>query len=370
MRVLLALLMVLIMENNIYAKDIEFTDITNSRYIDDINKLRELDIIVGVGENRFNPTDVVTAKEFAIMVVNSFYIDQLDYYNNNYLRLLIHYSTLPDSECRRLYKNDIDTELILKVLLDTQGINTDIYNTELNIGMVAKELGLIDSNIDIKSIPKREEVVHYISLIVNNKLNYNKGFKLINSKNTIYIENSVGDTESNKLKEEVIEKLEEIPEKLKYKFMQENWTIGIVNNLDDSVYGLCDANKRSLSIQNILDSNNGNTVFHEFGHSMHNILENYIVGYSFKSLLELIYLDEKEDAIELYREYTGTNDKECFADLFSYLLTNRDNKSKIELAREMCPSYTKLILDGIINSNKSLIDINIIDELYKKYNIN
>ena len=366
-RVVLTVVLILVF-NTITFAGVTFTDIQNSIFKQDIERLYSLNIVKGY-DNKFYPSNKISGNELAIMILNSFYRDKTYKTTENYLSILKENNLVTDVEINWLNNNQINNVLVWKIILATQGIYSYKTNWYTEVSNLAIQVGLTDTLDNMYNEPTRDEVVHYIAFTLENKQKFDT---LINN---LAVNININNNTNNKRIEYIVKDLiNNIPKHITDKFISNDWSIEIVDDVS-AIYteypdaiGMCDSGIKKLYIES-LAFNNGNTVFHEFGHAIYYIIADELNSVNFNKFSSILYANEAEKAIELKREYTGTNDKECFADLFSYLLANKDNTKNIELARELCPSYTRLILDGIINNKDSLIDTNILKELCTEYGV-
>lgn len=315
-----------------------FSDVAaDSPWVEGINYAAEQGITSGTGNGCFSPNQNITARQWAVMLCRAYEKDverqEDEAFGAAELRLAFEEGWLdvgamiyPDSGiCRRYAYESIFRVERIPVFSTTLYSNAPAEN---NFVYVAKENGLCSESANALDLLSRGEAVHLIYLMQTQELR-------IATPDLLKVMDIVN-TDDVYLNDFLLE-IQKIPEPILYEFNARGWSYHVdsayVDAFGDRIgmdcAGCCSYMNKSIYVK--MDY----ATTHEFGHFYHQF-----IGYD--DAIETLYEKEAKEAEKVLGEYSTTNHKEYFAEVFDYWIQHSDHSELAKAAPETHAYFTEL----------------------------
>ena len=308
-----------------------------------VTYLSEQGITSGTGGNRYSPDDLITVRQWAVMLCRTYHPEALP---------TTYYETLGDACVRQCYREgwvtesavlSRDSRMCRGALLESAFAAADIpvYDYSLypggstlsvydNILRLGKELGLCGPDSGALDLMTRGDAAQVLYKLLTNEYEV----EAPPLATAVFLYNKEGADLNPYLVE-----IQKIPAPILETFERKGWKYVI--DFDylwefSQERGMACIGVASYSTREIYVSDPTATI-HEFGHFL-----DWTLG--FPACHEELYEAEAQSAAEtVLRDYSATNSHEYFADCFAFWIRNRDHEEQIEQLKEAAPeTYTYL----------------------------
>lgn len=315
-----------------------------------VTYLTEQGVTSGTGENRYSPDDLITVRQWAVMLCRAYLPDNLP---------AASYESLGDACVRQCYREgwvtesavlSRDSRMCRGALLQSAfaAADTPVYDYVLypggsmisaydNVLRIGKDLGLCDPDDGAMDLMTRGDAARVLYLLLTNE--YEVEAPPIAS--AVFLRNEAGADLNPYLVE-----IQKIPASILKSFEQMGWKYVI-----DFDYLYEFSQERGMSCIGVASYSNRKiyvsdptATIHEFGHFL-----DWTLG--FPAHHEELYGTEAQSAADaVLRDYSATNSHEYFADYFAYWIRNRGNEAKMEQLQAATPEtyayFTSLEANG------------------------
>lgn len=302
-----------------------------------VTYLTEQEITSGTGGSCYSPDELITVRQWAVMLCRAYHPDALP---------TASYEQLSDACVRQCYRDgwvteaavlSRDTNMCRGALLQSAFVAAEIpvYDYVLypegsvlsayeNVLRLGKEFGLCEPDSGALELMTRGDAARVLYLLLTNEYEV----EAPPMASAAFLRNESGADLNPYLVE-----LSKIPTPILTMFEQEDWTYAI-----DCEYvrafseqrGMACIGVASYSTREIYVSDPSSTI-HEFGHFL-----DWTLG--FPAYHEELYEAEAQTAADtVLRDYSATNSHEYFADYFAYWVKNRDREEQMQALKEATP---------------------------------
>ena len=317
-----------------------------------VTYLAEQGITSGTGGNCYSPDDLITVRQWAVMLCRAYLPDTLP---------TASYESLGDACVRQCYREgwvtesavlSRDSRMCRAALLESAFAAADIpvYDYSLypggttlstydNLLRLGKELGLCGPDSGAQELMTRGDAAQVLYQLLTNE--YEVEAPPLAAAAFLCNKEEAG------LNPYLVE-LQKIPAPILEMFEQKGWKYVI--DFDflwefSQERGMSCIGVASYSTREIYVSAPSSTI-HEFGHFLDWTLD-------FPAYHEELYKAEAQSAADaVLRDYSATNSHEYFADAFAFWIQNRDHKEQMEQLKEAAPE-TYAYLAGLESSGWS-----------------
>ena len=321
---------------------------SESPWYEGVEFITEKGISNGIGENLFAPDQMLTNRQWAVMLCRAFSPDLPQDTGRSFGLGEMEYARDQGWINDTVFRNPQAiadrggiTSAVLKAAdiecfhdeLDPHGDPLVQHEHSVRIG---KELGLIDGAAASNDQISRGEAAHILYLMLSDELD----LYTPPAANEINLINRDG-----KKAEPYLEQVRRVPLPIRKKFAARGWkymldTAYLENysrTFGQTCIGLCDYTNRCLYL-----SEPGPTL-HEFGHFYHSTL-------GFPKEVETLFNDEAKKTPEVLRKYSLTNSHEYFADYFAYWIRNSGDTEALSKLQACSPKtynyFSQLAANG------------------------
>ena len=302
-----------------------------------VTYLAEQGITSGTGGSSYSPDDLLTVRQWAVMLCRAYHPEALP---------TASYETLGDTSVRQCYREgwvtesavlSRDSRMCRGALLESAFAAADIpvydyslypggstlsgYDNILRLGM---ELGLCEPDSGALDLMTRGDAAQVLYQLLTNE--YEIEAPPLAAAAFLY------NKEDAALNPYLVE-IQKIPAPILETFEQEGWKYVIdfdylwefSQERDMSCIGLASYSTREIYVSD------PSATIHEFGHFL-----DWTLG--FPAYHEVLYKAEGQSAADtVLRDYSATNSHEYFADCFAFWIRNRDHKEQLEQLKEAAP---------------------------------
>ena len=302
-----------------------------------VTYLAERGITSGTGGNCYSPDDLITVRQWAVMLCRAYLPDTLP---------TASYESLGDACVRQCYREgwvtesavmSRDSRICWGALLQSAfaAANIPVYDYSLypggstlsaydNVLRLGEELGLYGLDSNALDLMTRGDAAQVLYQLLTNE--YEVAAPPLATAAFLY------NKEEADLNPYLVE-IQKIPASILETFEQKGWKYVI--DFDylwefSQERGMSCIGVASYSTREIYASDPSATI-HEFGHFL-----DWTLG--FPTYHEELYEAEAQSAADtVLRDYSATNSHEYFADCFAFWVRNRDHKEQMELLKEAAP---------------------------------
>lgn len=324
----------------------------DSACYESVTYLAEQGITSGTGGNCYSPDDLITVRQWAVMLCRAYHPEALP---------TASYESLGDACVRQCYREgwvtesavlSRDSRMCRAALLESAFAAADIpvYDYSLypggttlstydNLLRLGKELGLCGPDSGAQELMTRGDAAQVLYQLLTNE--YEVEAPPLAAAAFLCNKEEAG------LNPYLVE-LQKIPAPILEMFEQKGWKYVI--DFDflwefSQERGMSCIGVASYSTREIYVSAHSSTI-HEFGHFLDWTLD-------FPAYHEELYKAEAQSAADaVLRDYSATNSHEYFADAFAFWIQNRDHKEQMEQLKEAAPE-TYAYLAGLESSGWS-----------------
>lgn len=349
MKAFLPLMLMAVLTVPALAAEITFTDVAaDSPWIEGISYVAEEGIAMGTGNNCFSPDANITSRQWAVMVCRA--LDKVPEivsdtgfgagevrlgYDEGWLTL---YGMLdPDGKISRgnLYESAFRAYGITIYSYELFEDGTQMTTRE-NCVRIAKELGICPENGASNDLITRGEAAQLIYLLSTQE------YQVVEP--PIMSELKIVNVDGFNLNQFLLE-IKKVPEIIRDKYAALGWQYVVdcetidrySEELEMNCIGICSYGKKTIYVSD------AKATIHEFGHFAHQAT-------GFTAEFDALYEKESQNALPLLREYSMTNSREYFADIFGYWIENQGDDIAMDKLQEAVPGtyayFSRLVSNG------------------------